>query len=100
MEGSNIQKKFFLIFDSPSNTGFSGILRKGNFKTFALLLLHKLLLSEWVKKKWVVLYNTKLSYRNTKKTHFHTNAIITQNILNFFSKLTIFEISFERSKIF
>ena len=48
----------------------------------------------------VKVYNTKLSYRNTMKTHFHTNAIITQNILEFFKKLTIFEISFEWDMIF
>ena len=28
--------------------------------------------------------NTKLSYPNTMKTRFHTNAIITQNVLEFF----------------
>ena len=36
--------------------------------------------------KRVVLYNTKLSYRNTKKNFLHTNLFITQNYLNFCKK--------------
>jgi hypothetical protein len=31
---------------------------------------------------WVILYNTKLSFYNTKKNHLHTNVIITQTFLN------------------
>ena len=27
----------------------------------------------------VILYNTNVSYYNTKKNHFHTNVVITQN---------------------
>ena len=43
---------------------------------------------------WLLLYDTKLSYRNKMKTHFHTNYFIKRNILEFFIKLTTIDLSF------
>jgi hypothetical protein len=57
----------------------------------------------------IKVYNTKFSYRNTKKNFSRTNLFITQKFFEFtiiqnytkrLYKITIFEISFELSKIF
>jgi hypothetical protein len=46
----------------------------------------------------MMLYHTILSYRDTKKKH--KSVYNTKLFRTFYTKKTIFEISFERSKIF
>jgi hypothetical protein len=73
-----------------------------NVNTSNFLALKVCYYSNLPYKNRVKVYNTKSSYRNTKNNFLHTNLFAIQSFFehSIQYKITIFEISFERSKIF